>query len=110
MQQVFTDQNIAIVGSIKSYLEGYGLSCQLRNEYSSSVMGEVAFFDVWPEVWVADTDVVKAKQLVAKMRQPIPAGPDWNCRHCQESNPGSFEICWQCGEASMWVKADTQAG
>jgi len=64
MQQVFTDQNIAVVGSVKSYLESHGLSCQLRNEFSSSVMGEVAFFDVWPEV----------------------------------CNPGSFEICWQCGQ------------
>lgn len=98
MQQVFTDQNIALVGSIKSYLESHGLTCQLRNEYSSSVMGEVAFFDVWPEVWVADIDVVEAKKLVEEMRQPIPSGPAWQCRACQESNPGSFEICWQCSE------------
>ena len=98
MQQVFTDQNIAVVGSVKSYLESHGLSCQLRNEFSSSVMGEVAFFDVWPEVWVADADVSQAKQLVDEVRQPIPDGPQWNCAQCQESNPGSFEICWQCGQ------------
>lgn len=106
MQQVFTDQNIAIVGSIKSYLEMHGFNCQLRNEFSSSVMGEIAFFEVWPEVWVADADAPQAKLLVEEMRQPTPAGPDWNCRHCQESNPGSFEICWQCSETSAWVKAE----
>jgi len=98
MQQVFTDQNIALVGSIKSYLESHGIESQLRNEYSSSVMGEVAFFDVWPEVWVADNDAPQAKQLVEEMRRPAPNGPSWQCRDCQESNPGSFEICWQCGQ------------
>ena len=97
MRQVFTDQNIALVGAVKSYLESHGYECQLRNEYSSSVMGEVAFFDVWPEIWVADTDAFQVNHLADKMRQATPNGPPWKCSDCQESNPGSFEICWQCG-------------
>ncbi|MCB9865531.1 MAG: hypothetical protein H6816_02700 [Phycisphaerales bacterium] len=23
--------------------------------------------------------------------------PDWTCPACSESNPGGFEVCWQCG-------------
>lgn len=35
--------------------------------------------------------------------QPMPpppdsqARPDWACDHCGEHNPGTFELCWQCG-------------
>ncbi len=25
-----------------------------------------------------------------------PAGPDWTCSNCQESNPATFKICWNC--------------
>ena len=105
MPKVFTDQNIASVGSIKSYLESHDIKCQLRNEYSSSVMGEVAFFDVWPEVWVTDKDALRAKELVAEMRQATPNGPAWICQDCQESNPGTFEICWQCGGPANKIEA-----
>ncbi|MCG8403991.1 MAG: hypothetical protein MI923_02215 [Phycisphaerales bacterium] len=26
--------------------------------------------------------------------------PDWVCKSCGESNPGHFEVCWSCSEAS----------
>ncbi|MFQ5425296.1 MAG: hypothetical protein ACE5F9_15125, partial [Phycisphaerae bacterium] len=34
--------------------------------------------------------------------QPLPATPeqdrpDWTCPACTESNPGTFEVCWNCG-------------
>jgi hypothetical protein len=22
--------------------------------------------------------------------------PDWKCVDCDEENPGTFEVCWQC--------------
>jgi len=28
------------------------------------------------------------------------SGPDWTCSHCGERNPGTFEVCWQCGQAN----------
>lgn len=97
MKQVFTNQNIALVGAMRSYLAEHGIDSQMRNEYSSSVMGEIAFFDVWPELWVRDVDAYRANQLLDKMQHDVPDGPDWVCHNCEESNPGTFEICWQCG-------------
>ena len=37
--------------------------------------------------------------------QPMPAAPpleqaDWKCPGCGEENPGTFECCWNCGEAA----------
>jgi len=98
MHKVYSDQNIALVGAMRSYLAEHGISCQLRNEYASSVMGEIAFFDVWPELWVNPQDYVQSVQLLDEVKQSVPNGPDWQCRHCSETNPGTFEICWQCAK------------
>jgi hypothetical protein len=54
VQKVFTNRNLAIVGAVRAHLDESGISSQIRNEFSSSVMVEVPFFDVWPELWVAD--------------------------------------------------------
>lgn len=24
-------------------------------------------------------------------------GDEWTCKHCSESNPPTFEVCWNCG-------------
>lgn len=24
-------------------------------------------------------------------------GPEWACPSCAETNPASFELCWNCG-------------
>ena len=96
MKKVYTNQNIAMVGAVRSYLAEHGIVSQLRNEFSSGVMGEISFFEVWPELWVDDLDYFQAQHLVKELDQETPSGPDWKCEHCGEENPGSFEICWQC--------------
>jgi hypothetical protein len=45
-------------------------------------------------------DLIRRHRLGEPM-PPVPAarvaGPEWPCPECGEENPGSFEICWQCG-------------
>ena len=36
----------------------------------------------------------------------IPQKPDWRCPKCNKSNPGSFEICWNCHENTPDDPAD----
>ena len=96
MQKVFTNSNIAVVGAVRAYLEDSDIRSQMRNEFSSSVMGEVPFFDVWPELWVADDLSARALELISDVQQQKNKGPDWLCLQCQELNPVNFEICWQC--------------
>lgn len=99
MQKVFTNQNLAIVGAVRAHLDENGINSQMRNEFSSSVMGEVPFFDVWPELWVVDQLSEQAIDLVLDIQNKENKGPDWLCPQCQESNPVNFEICWQCESA-----------
>ncbi|MFQ5412399.1 MAG: hypothetical protein ACE5EC_08865 [Phycisphaerae bacterium] len=30
---------------------------------------------------------------------PDESPPDWTCPTCNESNPGNFELCWNCSES-----------
>jgi hypothetical protein len=45
----------------------------------------------------AARDILRASQSIAPAEPP--EWP-WKCEHCKESNPESFEICWQCGLAA----------
>lgn len=99
MKKIFTSDNNALVGLVRSYVEEHNIPCQLRNEYASSVFGEVPFFSVWPELWVADLYEAQAIALVKEIQTPVNTGSDWTCGSCKEANPGSFELCWQCGQS-----------
>ena len=61
-------------------------------------MGEVAFFDVWPELWVSDENAIAAEELLSAMQQSPVERDQWDCQGCKESNPGTFGSCWQCGQ------------
>ena len=100
MIKVYTNQNIALVGAMRSYLEENNIASVYRNEFSSSVIGEIPFFDVWPELWVGDEDSKKAVELIELLQQKSTVGPDWFCKSCKEPNPNNFEICWQCEKSS----------
>lgn len=99
VQKVFTHENIAIVGTMRSYLEEKAIACELRNEFSSGVVGDIPFFDAWPELWVANEDYPLALELISEVQQKASSGADWLCHHCKESNPANFEVCWQCSSS-----------
>lgn len=100
MKLVYTQENMYDVIAMRSYLDSCGIVSFLKNEFTSSVMGEIPFFETWPEIWVADEFYDQAKKLVDaaqnEMNNVDPA-EDWHCRQCNELNPGNFELCWQCG-------------
>ncbi len=96
MQLIFTHENIAQVGLIQSYLAEHEIASQMRNQHASSVMGEVAFFSVWPECWVADEDVVKALALLQALEAAPVSTEEWRCGDCGERSPANFAVCWNC--------------
>ncbi len=98
MNKVFSADNIVEVGLMRSFLEQHDISSELRNHHSSSLMGEVPFTSVWPEVWVSANDSERAIKLISDIQRDIATGPDWSCSNCHESNPINFDICWQCGK------------
>ncbi len=96
--RVYSAETLPQVVHVKNILEHAGIVSEVRNENLGSVMGEVPFFAVWPELWISDRrDLEKATRLVQEVIDaPEPSGPPWQCRQCRAENDYQFSACWQC--------------
>jgi hypothetical protein len=105
MKLVFTAENRFIVGNAKNILDSHSISVVLRNEFSSSAVGEISPFDTWLEVWVVnDSDYHRACEILESSLSKKDAAP-WVCQNCREENDISFEMCWNCqGDNSQPVE------
>ncbi|MFK8051837.1 MAG: DUF2007 domain-containing protein [Woeseiaceae bacterium] len=100
MKKVFTADNIITVAHYRNVLEAEGIATEIRNQNLGSVLGEVPFTEVWPQLWVRHAlDVPRAKELIAEASQPPEVGEAWHCQHCEASNESHFAACWQCGKS-----------
>ena len=89
------------------FLESHDIQCQMRNQHASSLMGEIPFFSVWPELWAEDHDVAAARALIKEFEQrEPPMGDEWQCIACKETNEPQFELCWNCLTANPEVQQD----
>ncbi|MEO0576517.1 MAG: DUF2007 domain-containing protein [Pseudomonadota bacterium] len=97
MKQVFTADNIITVAHFKNVLAADGIESEIRNQNLGSVLGEVPFTEVWPQLWVVNSLFAdRARQLIAEAQSQTLEGPPWACRHCGEDNEFQFAACWQC--------------
>lgn len=101
MIKVFENFDFSRVGQMQSVLESNGIRTFIRNQYGSSVMGEVPFIEVVPQLFVLeDRDAPRARELLHDLEEPAPqARDDWTCAKCGAGVEGNFGSCWQCGAA-----------
>lgn len=97
MIKVFEDFDFSRVGQMQSILETEGIRTFIRNEYGSSVVGELPFVEVIPQLFVLEAkDVERARELLKlDLPQPEP-GDDWVCPECGVDVDGNFSSCWKC--------------
>ena len=84
MKKVTSADSLVTINHFKNLLVSEGIPAFLRNEHFGSIMGEVPFQEVWPELWVRnDLDYDRALQLIdaAKLSEESP-GAAWRCRQC----------------------------
>lgn len=96
MKLVYTDENRFFVNNIKNILENAGINVLVKNEYTSSVIGEVSPTDGWLELWVANGTEYKSAEKIIQDRFSHQGESDWQCSNCEEQNGASFDFCWQC--------------
>jgi hypothetical protein len=102
VKKVTSADSLVTINHYRNLLVSEGIPAFLRNEHFGSIMGEVPFQEVWPELWVEnDLDYDRALQLIdtAKIAGESPSAA-WRCRHCGEENEGQFAVCWRCGSNS----------
>ena len=98
MKKVFSADNIVTVAHFRNVLETAGIRTEIRNQNLGSVLGEVPFTEVWPQLWVLHPlDEQRALELIAEASAETAPAPDWTCTHCGADNEAQFAACWQCG-------------
>lgn len=86
-----------IVGSMANLLDLAGISAEIRNDILGGAAGEIAPNETWVELWVTHDSKAEAAERLIKNTLEQSERDEWACDHCQESNPATFEVCWQCG-------------
>ncbi|MBT8084112.1 MAG: DUF2007 domain-containing protein [Woeseia sp.] len=100
MKKVTSASSIVTINHYRNLLQSEGIDAFLKNENLGSIVGEIPFPEVWPELWVRnDLDYDRAKQLIDtdKLIEESP-GENWKCGKCGEENEGQFAACWSCGK------------
>ncbi len=101
MKKVTSSASLVTINHYKNLLKSEGIDAFLRNEHLGSIVGEMPFEQVWPELWVKnDLDYDRALQLIdtENLLSESPA-ESWRCANCGEDNEGQFAACWSCGVA-----------
>ena len=98
MIKVFESFDFSRVGQMQSLLESHGIKTYIRNQFGSSVMGEVPFVEVVPQLFVLEEkDFLKAQEIL-KLDLPVESTEeDWICSGCGTDVEGNFSRCWKCG-------------
>ena len=98
MKLVYSHPNSMILGSMSSALNEEGIETEIRNDILGGAAGEIAPGETWVELWVVNEAQAEAATQRIKEILEQPERDDRLCNRCQESNPATFDVCWQCGE------------
>ncbi len=97
--KVYTGASIVDAGLFQNLLEQHNIPTQMRNYHTSSAIGELPFVETHPEIYVPEPYRLQALRLLEELNEDRSDRDDWQCKTCDEANPGSFDLCWQCGDA-----------
>ena len=99
MKKLTSADSIVTINHYKNILESEGIPSEIRNEHLGSIIGEMPFPEVWPQLWVInDLDYDRARQLIDSDIAAVESPSDpWKCGNCGEENEGQFSACWKCG-------------
>jgi len=98
MLKVFENFDVNRVGQVQSLLESHGIPTFLKNQFTASVMGDIPFVEVCPQLFILDErDHDAASRLMAASLGEAPTRPVWTCPTCGTNLEGQFDSCWSCG-------------
>jgi hypothetical protein len=100
MKKLTSAETLILINHYKNVLEAEGIATEVRNQHLGSIMGEVPFFETWPQLWVVnDLNYDRAAELIKAVDAESPREV-WKCSGCGEDNEGQFSACWNCGASA----------
>ena len=98
MKKLTSDSSLITIAHYRNVLEAEGIAAEIRNQHLGSILGDMPFVEVWPELWVVnDLDFDRAAELIHESVLDESPKQTWRCRQCNEENEGQFGACWNCG-------------
>ncbi len=95
LKLLYTHENRLIVSNIANVLEQANINIHLKNEYAGAAAGDIVPHETWLEIWVDESKHEQASHIIDQILDASNSA-DWYCKQCNEPNPASFELCWQC--------------
>lgn len=95
MKKLKTATNLVELGFVQGVLKQEGIHCIVKNEFLSGASGELPVNETWPELWVADEDLERARLILENIESNDDAEP-WRCEQCHQLIEASFAVCWYC--------------
>ena len=100
MKYIYTASNLPDAHLVRNLLEQAGIAAHIFNANAVGALGDLPMAAAYPQVWITQLHQEQhARAVVADYSRVVPAMATTVCIHCNEINPGEFEICWQCGHA-----------
>jgi hypothetical protein len=97
VKRVHTAATLAEAHLLVDLLADRGIRARIFNANASSLAGELPIDAAMPQVWVDDpADERRAREVIEAFTL-TPPSPTRRCPACGEDNPGSFDLCWNCG-------------
>ncbi len=84
---------------LRSMLEGAGIACFVRNEFTAGLSPEIPISESTPELWIEDDQrLAEALEIKGAWKTAVPVeGSAWVCKKCGETSEPQFTSCWKCG-------------
>jgi hypothetical protein len=97
MKRVYVALHLADAHLVRHLLEQAGIATHVFNENAVSYYGGAAMPSAYPQVWITQLQQEpQARTIIAEYLRPHVDLDAKGCAACGESNPGEFEICWNC--------------
>lgn len=85
---------------LRDLLAHHGIRAHVLNLHVQGAVGELPPEVALPQVWLEDpADLARARALLERQEADARRTDTRFCPQCAEENPGTFELCWQCGAA-----------
>ncbi|MDH4126550.1 MAG: DUF2007 domain-containing protein [Gammaproteobacteria bacterium] len=98
MKKLNSAESLITINHWRNILQSEGIACEIRNQHLGSIVGELPFVEVWPELWVVNAlHYDRALQLISDDVIRESPAEAWICAGCKEENEGQFAACWNCG-------------
>jgi hypothetical protein len=100
MKRVYNATNLPEAALLADLLRSAGIDVHIFNQNAVGALGDVPFLDALPQIWVANAGhAALALEIIQEFRRnsALDAHPTWVCSQCGETNPGTFDVCWSCG-------------